>query len=353
MSSYNYLHRINTGFEPEFSGKRLPGYPRERIVLGTWSKDFPMSLFAIEIDSLRKNYPGVQALRNIHLSVSKGGIFGLLGPNGAGKTTLVRILLGFSRPSSGSCKVLGAVPSPAVRTRLGYLPERMAVSPYLTGREFLEASLRLAFLKSKEAQSKSQDLLKQMGLSDAADRKVSTYSKGMLQRLGLAHALGAEPELLLLDEPGTGLDPAGYKEFRDRILEENVKRGVTVLINSHRLPEVEQICTEVGILHKGQIKAQGKLDELRQGKDRIRLKFEGNESVDSYLRNLSLECTNEGKDWEIRPKPDVDLKRLPAELVERGAELFLFERKSESLEEVFLRLTSEGSETKSEAEGQK
>ncbi|EQA44410.1 ABC transporter, ATP-binding protein [Leptospira broomii serovar Hurstbridge str. 5399] len=322
-----------------FSGKRLPGFRLEPIVLGTWSKDFLMSQFAIEIESLRKNYPGVQALRSIHLSVPRGGVFGLLGPNGAGKTTLVRILLGFSRPTSGECKVLGESPSPAVRARVGYLPERMAVSPYLTGREFLEASLRLAFFKAKAAKIKSNELLSELGLAEAADRKVSTYSKGMLQRLGLAHALGAEPELLLLDEPGTGLDPAGYKEFRDRILTENVKRGVTILINSHRLPEVEQICTEVGILHKGQIKAQGRLDELRQGKDRIRIRLEADAGLESYLEGISLDFKKDGKEWEIRPKPEIDVRRLPAELVERGADLFLFERKTESLEEVFLRLT--------------
>ncbi len=302
-----------------------------------------MPQFAIEIENLRKNYPRVQALKGITLNVPKGGVFGLLGQNGAGKTTLVRILLGFSKQSDGNCTVLGNVPSPRARAKIGYLPERMAVPTYLTGREFLEASLKLALLPSSRAKTKSKDLLEKLGLASAADRKVSTYSKGMLQRLGLANALGADPELLLLDEPGTGLDPAGYKEFRDLILEENQKRGVTILINSHRLLEVEQICTEVGILHKGKMMAHGKLDELRQGKDRIRIKLEGN--LDSYLEEISLDHKRDGKEWEIRPKPNVDLRRLPLELVERGADILLYEKRTESLEDVFFRLT-EGEDSK-------
>ncbi|TGK07473.1 ABC transporter ATP-binding protein [Leptospira semungkisensis] len=296
-----------------------------------------MPQFAIEIEHLRKNYPRVQALKGISLQVPQGGVFGLLGQNGAGKTTLVRILLGFSRQTEGFCTVLGKKPSPFARAKIGYLPERMAVPTYLSGREFLEASLRLALLSTSDAKKKSKELLEKLGLAEAADRKVSTYSKGMLQRLGLANALGAEPELLLLDEPGTGLDPAGYKEFREFILEENQKRGVTILINSHRLLEVEQICTEVGILHKGKMMAQGKLDELRQGKDRIRIRLEGN--VESYLREISSEVKHDGKEWEIRPKPETDLRRLPAELVERGADLLLYEKRTESLEDVFFRLT--------------
>ncbi|PJZ66562.1 ABC transporter ATP-binding protein [Leptospira wolffii] len=296
-----------------------------------------MPEFAIEIENLRKNYPRVQALKGVSLQVPKGGVFGLLGQNGAGKTTLVRILLGFSKQTDGDCEVLGLRPSPRTRAKIGYLPERMAVPAYLSGKEFLEASLKLALLPSSLAKSRSKELLEKLGLASAADRKVSTYSKGMLQRLGLANALGGEPELLLLDEPGTGLDPAGYKEFRDLILEENAKRGVTILINSHRLLEVEQICTEVGILHKGKIMAHGKLDELRQGKDRLRIKLEGD--LDSYLKEISAEYKQSGKEWELLPKPGTDLRRLPAELVERGADILLYEKRTESLEEVFFRLT--------------
>ncbi|EMK00523.1 MULTISPECIES: ABC transporter ATP-binding protein [unclassified Leptospira] len=296
-----------------------------------------MPQFAIEIEHLRKFYPKVKALQGIDLKIPQGGIFGLLGQNGAGKTTLVRILLGFSKQTEGHCKVLGLEPSPLARTKIGYLPERMAIPTYLSGKEFLEASFRLALVPSSIAKKKSNEFLEKLGLAEAADRKISTYSKGMLQRLGLANALGAEPELLLLDEPGTGLDPAGYKEFRELILEENKKRGVTILINSHRLLEVEQICTEIGILHKGNLMAQGKLDELKQGKDRIRIRLES--APESYLEEISLEHKIDGKTWEIRPKPEVDLKKLPAILVEKGAEIFLYERKTESLEDVFFRLT--------------
>ncbi|TGL63363.1 ABC transporter ATP-binding protein [Leptospira sarikeiensis] len=305
-----------------------------------------MSQFAIEIEQLRKFYPKVQALKGISLQVPQGGVFGLLGQNGAGKTTLIRILLGFSKQTEGHCKILGFEPSALARTKIGYLPERMAVPTYLSGKEFLEASYKLALLPSSTAKKKSKEYLEKLGLAEAADRKVSTYSKGMLQRLGLANALGGEPDLLLLDEPGTGLDPAGYKEFRELILEENKKRGVTILINSHRLLEVEQICTEIGILHQGKLMAQGKLDELRQGKDRIRIRLES--APESYLKEISLEHKQDGKTWDIRPKPEVDLKKLPAILVEKGAELFLYERKTESLEDVFFRLT-QGSAEKGES----
>ncbi|PJZ71597.1 ABC transporter ATP-binding protein [Leptospira perolatii] len=300
-----------------------------------------MSQFAIEIEGITKNYPGVRALKNVHLQVPKGSVFGLLGPNGAGKTTLVRILLGFSFPSEGTCHVLGKVPSVSLRSRIGFLPERMAIPTFLTGREFLEYSLRLAFVPKLESISKAKELLQSVGLESAGDRRVSTYSKGMLQRLGLANALGAEPELLLLDEPGTGLDPVGYKEFRETILRENQKRGVTILLNSHRLAEVEQICTDIAILHKGHLKAQGKLNDLKQGKDRLRIRLGAEqEEVALLLREIAIEWKQDGKEWEIKPKPDVDLRTLPSRLVDRGADLMLYERSTESLEELFIRLTT-------------
>ncbi len=204
------------------------------------------------------------AVDRLDLEVAEGEIYGFLGPNGSGKTTTIKLLLGLLRPTAGSAEVLGAAPRDlAHRSRLGYLPESPAFYDYLTGRELLDFCGRLAGLGGPELRRRTGELLGLVGLEHAADVRLRRYSKGMLQRAGLAQALLGDPRLLILDEPQSGLDPAGRKEVRDLILRLRAE-GRTVLFSSHILADAEMICDRVGILRAGRLVAAGRLDELLQ-----------------------------------------------------------------------------------------
>ncbi|MBX0287620.1 ABC transporter ATP-binding protein [Haloarcula salinisoli] len=215
---------------------------------------------AIELDGLRKEYADVVALDGVDLTVEEGEVFGFLGPNGAGKSTTINILLDFVRPTAGSATVLGHdvhEESEAIRERIGVLPEGYEVYERLTGREHMEF-----VIESKDADDDPKELLERVGVADAIDRRAGGYSKGMKQRLVLAMALVGEPDLLILDEPTTGLDPNGAREMRELIREES-ERGATVFFSSHILSQVEAVCDTVGILQDGQLIAKDTVEGLR------------------------------------------------------------------------------------------
>jgi ABC-2 type transport system ATP-binding protein len=202
------------------------------------------------------------AVADLSLTVERGEIFGLLGPNGAGKTTTLKLLLGLLRPTAGRAWLLGEpAGTPASRVGVGYLPENPYFFDRLTAREFLTFSGRLAGLAGAEARRRAGAWLERLGLGARADTPLRKYSKGMLQRVGLAHALVGEPELVFLDEPMSGLDPLGRREVRDLILECGA-RGATVVFSSHILPDVELICERVAVLAGGRVARMGPLDEL-------------------------------------------------------------------------------------------
>src|SRR3954469_1674839 len=204
----------------------------------------------------------VEAVRNVSFEVSDGEIFGLLGPNGAGKTTVIKILLGFVRASQGNATVAGhPAGSIEARRRMGYLPENPALYEYLTGVEYLRYAGRLAGLGKKDARQRSAVLLDQVGLGDRADRPIRRFSKGMVQRLGLAQAMIGDPELLILDEPMSGLDPIGRKDVRDLILRFRGE-GRTIMFSTHILSDVEMICDRVAILIDGRVTDCGTLSSL-------------------------------------------------------------------------------------------
>ncbi len=205
---------------------------------------------AIELSGLSKSYGDVAALRDLDLVVEEGEIFGFLGPNGAGKSTTIDILLDFVRPSGGSASVLGLdsrTDSQAVRRRTGVLPDAYHVYDRLTGREHVEFAIA-----SKGVSDDADALLSRVGILESADRPAGDYSKGMRQRLVLAMALVGEPDLLILDEPTTGLDPSGAREMRQIIREERA-RGATVFFSSHILEQVEAVCDRVAILNAGEL----------------------------------------------------------------------------------------------------
>ncbi|HYQ14557.1 MAG TPA: ABC transporter ATP-binding protein [Polyangiaceae bacterium] len=204
----------------------------------------------------------VQAVKDISFEVGRGDIFGFLGPNGAGKTTTIKVLTGLITPSGGRAELFGAeVPNRKVRARIGFLPENPYVYPYLTPYEFVVLCGRLSGLGLGAARDRTRQVLDQVGVAYAADRPVRRLSKGMLQRTGLAAALVADPELLILDEPMSGLDPVGRKEVRDLIVEER-RRGRTIFFSTHILNDVESLCDRVAILRKGEVVVSGRIGEL-------------------------------------------------------------------------------------------
>ncbi len=216
----------------------------------------------IELLSVIKKYKEVTALDNVSMTVNKGEFFALLGPNGAGKTTIIRILLDFTRPTSGITRING-IPtgSPEARKGIGYLPENIKVPLFLTGRKYLERQAALVNLHGKNAAREIDRVLETTGMKDRQKSSCSSFSKGMLQRLGLAAALLNNPSLLILDEPTNGLDPLGIREFR-LILDGLREQGITLLLNSHILSEVEHLCTTAAIMKKGQILVKDSIQNL-------------------------------------------------------------------------------------------
>lgn len=223
---------------------------------------------AVRIRDLRKVFPvplrrrQVTALRGISLDIPAGHVYGLLGPNGSGKSTTLKILLGLVAPTSGSSEIFG-VPSDEVRSRrdVGFLPENPYFYKFLTGAETIAFHGRLCGLSGRALTARVTELLELVGLGEAGDRRVGTYSKGMLQRVGLAQAMVHDPRLLILDEPTAGVDPAGSRQIRDLILRLK-ERGKTVLLTSHLLEQVQDVCDRVGILARGELVREGSLDLL-------------------------------------------------------------------------------------------
>ena len=228
------------------------------------------SNIVIEINNLTKDYEvgflkkkRVRALDNLSLKVKRGEIFGFLGPNGAGKTTTLKLLMQLIYPTSGSARILGhSIADVSTRARIGYLPENPYFYDYLSGRELLEYTAALFGIPSSEAGVRNNELLGQVGLdADRANRQLRKYSKGMLQRIGIAQALVNDPEIVFMDEPMSGLDPIGRREVRDLLLSLR-QQGKTIFFSSHILSDVEALCDRAAILTRGKLVRCGTVDEL-------------------------------------------------------------------------------------------
>jgi ABC-2 type transport system ATP-binding protein len=223
---------------------------------------------AISIQNLTKVFPipfkreRLTAVHDLSLTVEPGQVYGLLGPNGSGKSTTMKIVLGLVAPTRGNTEIFGR-DSRDVESRedVGFLPENPYFYKFLTGTETLHFFGKLCGIRGAKLRERSKELLHLVGLENAADRRLGGYSKGMLQRIGLAQAMIQEPRLLVLDEPTAGVDPAGSREIRDLILDFK-KRGITVLLCSHLLEQVQEICDRIGILHQGHLIREGRLDDL-------------------------------------------------------------------------------------------
>ncbi len=233
--------------------------------------------YAIETFSLTKAFADwwgrnrVCAVEDLSLKIRYNEIFGLLGPNGSGKTTTIKMLLGLLHPTKGRSVVLGGdATDPKINARIGFLPEESYLYKYLSARETLEFYGRLFKLPSKVRKMRIESLLDMVGLKAVANRAVGTFSKGMARRIGLAQALINDPDLLILDEPTTGLDPIGTRQIKDLIIE-LAKRGKTILLCSHLLADVEDVCDRIAILYGGQIQSEGKVKELLQRSDKTQI----------------------------------------------------------------------------------
>jgi len=236
---------------------------------------------AVEIQGVSQRYGSMTVLHDLNLNLGEGEVLGLFGHNGAGKTTSMKLILGLLSPSEGQVKVLGRAPNdPQVRRQLGYLPENVTFYPQLSGRETLRHFARL----KGAALTQVDELLEQVGLAHAADRRVKTYSKGMRQRLGLAQALLGEPKLLLLDEPTVGLDPIATQDLY-QLIDRLRQRGTSIILCSHVLPGVEAHINRAAILAKGRLQAVGSLSQLRaEAGLPVRIRASGVSERDSWLQ---------------------------------------------------------------------
>ena len=298
---------------------------------------------AIRTTNLTKRFGSVTAVDALDLEVQEGEVFGFLGPNGAGKSTTINMLLDFIRPTEGSVEVLGMDAnerSQAVRSRTGVLPEGFDVYDRLTGRKHVEFAL-----ESKGREGDVDELLERVDMLDAADRKAGGYSKGMQQRIVLAMAIAGEPDLLVLDEPTTGLDPNGAREMREIVTQE-AARGATVFFSSHILEQVEAVCDRVGILRDGEFVAVDTIENLRDSVgsgDRLTVTFEGSPdaAVDAVERvpgvtNVSVDGNTLALSTGESPKTDV----LSA-IEDAGIDVEDFATEEASLEELFAAYTTD------------
>jgi ABC-2 type transport system ATP-binding protein len=263
----------------------------------------------------------VQAVKGISFDVRRGEIFGFLGPNGAGKTTTIKMLMGLIFPSAGRCEVLGRrVPDVAAKRRLGFLPESPYFYDYLTGEELLDLAGRLFEIPAAERNARTRRLLERVGLAHAGKLPLRKYSKGMLQRIGLAQALVNEPELVVLDEPMSGLDPIGRKEIRDLIVSLR-SEGKTVFFSTHILADAELICDRCAIVVAGRLPDVGPLDQLLNPK----------------LLHTEVVLERDGAKEERRLPPGDDVEAFLRDSIAAGAKVVSVNPRRERLEDLFVR----------------
>ncbi|WP_226004661.1 ABC transporter ATP-binding protein [Natrinema salinisoli] len=300
---------------------------------------------AITVDNLTKSFGQTLALDDLSFQVEEGEVFGFLGPNGAGKSTTINIVLDFARPSAGEVTVLGMDAqqrSRDIRRRTGVLPEGVETYDRLTARQHLEFAI-----ESKNANDEPETLLERVGLVDAIDKKAGGYSKGMSQRLMLAMALVGEPDLLILDEPSTGLDPNGAREMRDIVREEN-ERGATVFFSSHIMEQVEAVCDRVGILRDGEMVAVDSVEGLRDSVEggttlRVtvdRIDDDALQAVRS-LPDVGSATVEDGTPPTLIVDVDGSKTTVLSTLEDRGIEVQDFSTSEASLDDVFRSYTTE------------
>jgi ABC-2 type transport system ATP-binding protein len=281
----------------------------------------------------------VEAVRGVSFEVRRGDIFGFLGPNGAGKTTTIKMLTGLIFPTSGRATILGEdVPSSEAMGKVGFLPENPYVYPYLTPREFVSLCGRLNGMGGKHLAAEVERVIERVGIAYAIDRRVGALSKGMLQRTGFAAAIVHSPELLILDEPMSGLDPVGRKEVRDLIVEE-ARAGRTVFFSSHILSDVELLCDHVCILRKGEVVAGGAMkDLLKSGERRTEITLvDVPDAAVAELSGLAESSQRHGQMLVLDIQGDDAVQQVIERALAKQVRIESLIPKRETLEDIFVR----------------
>ena len=296
-----------------------------------------MSEYAVEVNNLTKVFRSgignqyVVAVDNLSLRVEAGEVYGLIGPNGSGKSTTMKVVLGLMAASKGEAKVFG-LDSGDIRARneIGFLPENPYFYKHLTGAETLKFYGKLCGIRGKKLKARVAELLEIVGLEDAAKRRLDGYSKGMLQRIGLAQSLVQNPRLVILDEPTAGVDPVGSREIRDLILRLK-EEGYTVFLCSHLLEQVQEVCDRVGIIFEGRMRREGKLEELIKIEKQTAMTLE-NASPELLSKIEDLVASEEGASIVETGHPRTTLERLFIQIAERRSkEKASAEKKEEAL----------------------
>jgi ABC-2 type transport system ATP-binding protein len=304
-----------------------------------------MDAAPIEVRGLSKRYGEIVAVDDVDLTVEPGDVFGYLGPNGAGKTTSLRMMLGLIRPSAGSARIFGRDPQVSVTALQGVagFVEAPCFYPYLSGRKNLELCAALDGADAS-ARARIDEVLEIVGLSDRAKDKVRGYSHGMRQRLGIASALLRRPRLLILDEPTTGLDPAGMRDMR-QLVRDLAARGITVLLSSHLLTEVDELCNRVAIIRRGRIAYEGSLADLRRAAGlSYRLRTSDDERARRILAaQADIADVREipGGGLSFKVKDEAAVGELSLALAESGALVVELSPRQATLEDLFFKLTED------------
>jgi len=306
---------------------------------------------AIETVDLTKNYGNFTAVDKLNLRIEEGEVFGFLGPNGAGKTTTILMLLGLTEPTSGSARVFGynSTREPLkVKSIVGYMPEKTGFYEDLTAQQNLKYTARLNSVAEIEASQRIEHLLKMVGLSDAADKKVGEFSRGMKQRLGIADVLVKEPKVVFLDEPTAGIDPKGIDQILD-IIDSMAKRKITIVLCSHQLPQVQKVCTRVGILAKGKLVAEGSVERLGReanagGRFLIDVRVtEPNAKLIKALKDMRGVLNVERAEESLLVSCESDMRpQIAKTVVESGGSLIEMKIEEYGLEEIYRKYFREG-----------
>jgi ABC-2 type transport system ATP-binding protein len=302
-----------------------------------------MTTPAIETKHLRKvfNHDKV-AVADLSLKVERGEVFGFLGPNGAGKTTSVKMLLGLIAPSSGDGSLLGAkLNDVSTRAKVGFLPEHFRFHDWLSAKEFLTLHADLHQMPNQITKKRVSELLELVGLAAHTDKKLRAFSKGMLQRIGLAQALLNRPELVFLDEPTSGLDPVGRRLVRD-IIKDLRRHGTTIFLNSHFLSEVEVTCDRVAFINNGQVVRTARMDRLVEGELTLQIRASYiSPKVEAGLQNWGAHIRNDDGQISMSITSEADLPTINRYLVENGVDIYAFSPQKVSLEDLFLQVVEQ------------
>jgi ABC-2 type transport system ATP-binding protein len=295
--------------------------------------------FAIETNQLRKVFGDNAAVKSLTLQVQQGEVFGFLGPNGAGKTTSIKMLLSLIAPTSGSANLLGAtLGDRAVRARIGFLPEHFRFHDWLSADEFLTLHGKLYGMSDLELRQRINELLEMVGLAPFRDKQLRTFSKGMLQRIGLAQALLNNPDLVFLDEPTSGLDPVGRRLVRD-IIHDLRRKGTCVFLNSHLLSEIEVTCDRVAFIKHGEVIQVVELKTLEDVKASVTIRARGisSEAI-AGLSQWGQDVRVDGEHISMAIANETALPDITRYMVAQGADVYAVTPQRLSLEELFIQI---------------